>query len=56
MQKQVYEAFILPITFKTVSFHHRAHYYIRIHSQGDQEILAARVLHQFKMPSKMEVD
>jgi hypothetical protein len=33
MQKQVFEAFILPATFKTVSFHHRAHYSLRIFSQ-----------------------
>jgi len=56
MQKQVYEAFILPITFKTVSFHHRAHYSLRIFSQGNQEILAAQVLQQFKTTSNMEID
>jgi hypothetical protein len=56
MEKQVYEAFVLPITFKTVSFHHRADYSLRIFCKANQEILAARALHQFKTPSRIEID
>jgi hypothetical protein len=56
MQSAVYEVFVLPITFKTVSFHHRAHYSLRIGTRGHEQVLAAKVVSQFEAPPRMEVD
>ena len=42
MSKSVYEIWVQPITFKTVSFHHKAHYAIKVYLRSSHRLVSAQ--------------
>lgn len=53
MSKSVYEIWVQPITFKTVSFHHRAHYAIKLYLSSEHRLISAKTL--FPVGRKKEI-
>jgi hypothetical protein len=52
LNADLYEIFILPIIFKTISFHHRANYIIKIKAEGGAKECSGTIRPSFASKSK----
>lgn len=48
----LYEVFVLPITFKTVSFHHRSNYIIKFYPTNQRSVRSLAITPEFWVGGK----
>lgn len=51
--KCLYEVFVLPVTFKTVSFHHRSHYTIKFYPANLDAVRSMAITPDFAVTKKI---